>query len=111
MDAFKNKSCAVAVRYSSENGVVQSAGIIQPARRFGYRKRACSHTALSVFESSSGDISRDEKYRSNSQDLRVEVVQGCTKRGRLSERERVASVNGDVKHTRQVVNSFSSCFN
>ena len=61
MDAVKNKSRPVAVRNSSENGAVQSAGIIQPARSAGYRKRGCSHAALSVVESSSGDVSRDGK--------------------------------------------------
>ena len=100
MDTVKNKSRAVTIRNSSDNGAVQSAGIAQPAPRAGYRKRACSHAVLSVVESSSGDISRDEKYRSNSQDLRVEVVQGCTKRGRLSEREKVASVNSDAQDIR-----------
>ena len=59
------KSRAVATRNSSENGAVQSAGIIQLVRRPGCSKRAYSHDALSVVESSSGDVSRDGEHRSN----------------------------------------------
>ena len=95
MVAVKNKSCSGVQEFERKWG--GSKRLNNTACPHGWLHRACSRDALSVVESSSGDVSRDEKYRSNSQDLRVEVVQGCTKRGRLSEREKVASVNSDAQ--------------